>query len=140
MPSLSWGLILGRNLVRFTSRKGTIQPAEGRLLAILVSVAWHLRVSRVIENPDRVLTQMQVHNQWATAINAALRRDRLLTDRIKFGPLALKKQLILYWTNILNILNTWSGLLMEEDSLPDDRTSEGVLVGMRPMTNKLGIG
>ncbi|KAJ7215733.1 hypothetical protein C8J57DRAFT_1600183, partial [Mycena rebaudengoi] len=127
MPSLSWGLILGSNLVRFTSQKGTIQPAKGRLFAILVSVAWdliwNLRVSRVIKNPDRVLTQMQVHNQWVTAINAALRRDRLLTDKIKFGPLALKKQLI---------LNTWSDLLMDEDSLPDDWTSEGVLVGMRP--------
>jgi hypothetical protein len=98
-------------------------------------VAWHLiwnlRVRRVIGNPDRVLTQMQVHNQWVTAINAALRRDRLLTDKIKFGPLALKKQLI---------LNTWSGLLMDEDSLPDDWTSEGVLVGIRPMTDRHGIG
>lgn len=35
------------------------------------------------------------HNQWLNAINAALTRDRLLTDKIKFRPLALKKQLVL---------------------------------------------
>ncbi|KAJ7258644.1 hypothetical protein C8J57DRAFT_1073684, partial [Mycena rebaudengoi] len=94
---------------------GDRRKAKGRLFANLVSVErhliWNLRDSRVIENPDRVLTQMQVHNQWLTTINAALRRDCLLTDTIKFGPLALKKQLI---------LNTWSGLLMDKDSLLDD--------------------
>jgi len=74
---------------------------------------------------------MGIHNQWLNAVNTALTRDRLLTDKIKFGPLALKKQLV---------LNTWSGLLMDEDSLPDDWTHEGVLVGMRPMTDRNGIG
>ncbi|KAJ7216254.1 hypothetical protein C8J57DRAFT_1096174, partial [Mycena rebaudengoi] len=116
---------LGCNLVKFKSDKGVIQPAKGRLFAILVSVAWHLiwnlRCSRGIATPDRILTTAQIHNQWLNAVNAALRRDRLLTDEIKFGPLRLKKQLV---------LNTWSGLLMDEDSLPDDSTSEGVLVGI----------
>jgi hypothetical protein len=66
-------------------------------------------------------------------VNRALRRDRLLTDKIKFGPLALKKQLV---------LNTWSGILMDEESLPDDWIYEGVLVGMRPISNdnRNGIG
>ncbi|KAJ7737850.1 hypothetical protein DFH07DRAFT_752832, partial [Mycena maculata] len=65
------------------------------------------------------------------AVNAVLTRDCLLTDKIKFGPLALNKQLV---------LNTWSGLLMDEDSLPDDWTHEGVLVGMQPITNRDRIG
>jgi ribonuclease HI len=60
------------------------------------------------------------------AIDAALTRDHLLTDKIKFGPLALKKQLV---------LNTWSGPLMDEDSFPDDWTNEGVVVGIRPIKN-----
>ncbi|KAJ7690182.1 hypothetical protein B0H17DRAFT_840783, partial [Mycena rosella] len=50
--------------------------------------------------------------------------DRILTNKIAYGPLAFKKQLI---------LDTWSGLLMDEDALPDDWTlTEGVLVGIRP--------
>jgi hypothetical protein len=132
---MNWGLILGCNLLRFKSGNGIAIPAKGRLFAILVSVAWHLiwklRVSRVISSPDRIPTEAEIHNQWLKSINRALQRDRLLTDKIKFGPLALKKQLV---------LNTWSGLLFNEDSLPDDWTHEGVLVGMRPMTAKIGIG
>jgi hypothetical protein len=70
-----------------------------------------------------------IHNHWLNLVKSALRRDRILTDKVKFGPLALRKQMV---------LNTWSGLLMDEDSLPDDWTlTEGVLVGIWPMN---GIG
>ncbi|KAJ7279953.1 hypothetical protein C8J57DRAFT_999500, partial [Mycena rebaudengoi] len=62
------------------------------------------------------------HNTSELPVNRALRRDRLLTDKIKYGPLTLKKQLV---------LNTWSGILMDEESLPDDWIYEGVLVGIR---------
>jgi hypothetical protein len=93
--------------------------------SILVSVAWHiiwnLRVDRVITNPDRLLTESAVHNQWLKAINGVLQRDRLLTDKIRFGTLTLNTQVV---------LNTWSGLLMDEDLLPEDWTHEGVLVGI----------
>ena len=87
----------------------------------------------MITAPDRTLTTTEIYNQWLRAVNRALQRDRLLTltDEIKFGPLALEKQLV---------LKTWSGLLMDEDSLPDDWTSEGVWVGMRPVKDKHGIG
>ncbi|KAJ7719014.1 hypothetical protein DFH07DRAFT_761317, partial [Mycena maculata] len=64
---------------------------------------------------------------WLKAVNSALRRDRILTDKIKFGTLALNKQLV---------LNTWSGLLMDEDSMPDDWTYTEI----RPTTDKSGIG
>jgi hypothetical protein len=67
---------------------------------------------------------VSIHNQWLIAINSALKRDRILTDKVKF---ALKKQLV---------LNTWSGLL-KDDSLSDDWTKiEGVLVGIWPMNGK----
>jgi hypothetical protein len=85
----------------------------------------------VITNPDRILTESAIHNQWLKAINGALQRDRLLTDQIRFGTLTLEKQLV---------LNTWSGLLMDEDSLPDDWTHEGVLVGIWPINDRHGIG
>jgi hypothetical protein len=55
------------------------------------------------------------------AVNAILTHDRLLTDKLRFGPLALKKQLV---------LNTWSGILLDEESLPDDWIPEEVLVGV----------
>ncbi|KAJ7692204.1 hypothetical protein B0H17DRAFT_934293, partial [Mycena rosella] len=68
-------------------------------------------------------------NHWLRSINTVLHRDCILTDKIKFGPLALKAKLV---------LKTWSGLLMDEDSLPDDWThTEEVLVAIRPIT---GIG
>ncbi|KAJ7233326.1 hypothetical protein C8J57DRAFT_1090626, partial [Mycena rebaudengoi] len=129
--------ILGCNLVRFKSDNGAILTAKGRLFAILISVAWHLiwnlRVNRVIISQDRRMSAAEIHNKWLNAVNKALMRDRLLTDKTKFGPLALKKQLV---------LNTWSGILMDEDSLPDDWIYEGVLVGMRPISNgnRHGIG
>ncbi|KAJ6628226.1 hypothetical protein B0H10DRAFT_2209891 [Mycena sp. CBHHK59/15] len=64
-------------------------------------------------------------------MNSALRRDCILTNKIKFGPLALKKNMV---------LNTWSGLLMDEDTLPDDWTlTEGVLVELaRASQTRLG--
>jgi hypothetical protein len=86
-------------------------------------------VNRVITNSGITLTVDNIHNHWLKLVNSALRRDRILTDKVKFGPFALRKQMV---------LNTWSGLLMDEDSLPDDWTlTEGVLVGIWPMN---GIG
>jgi hypothetical protein len=88
-----------------------------------VSTAWHiiwkLRVNCVITNPDRTTTLTEIHNQWLKdlkAVNKALQQDCLLTDRVRFVSLALSKQLV---------LNTWSGLLIDEDSLLDDQTKEG---------------
>jgi hypothetical protein len=82
-----------------------------------------------------VVTLSNIHNHWVKVVNMALNRDRLLTSKIKFGALAFKKQLV---------LNTWSGLLLDEDSLPEDWTNEeGVLVGIQPLTDKTdktGIG
>ncbi|KAJ7772302.1 hypothetical protein B0H16DRAFT_1768950 [Mycena metata] len=127
-PTMKWGLILGCNLVKFKSTKGLLVREQGRLFTILVSIAWHLiwnlRVARVIRNPDMPLNEDAIHNQWLKMVNAALQRDRILTNKARFGTLALNKQ---------TVLNTWSGLLMDEDSLPDDWIfTKGVLVGIRP--------
>jgi ribonuclease HI len=64
-------------------------------------------------------------------INQALQQDCLLTDKVRFDSLALNKQLV---------LGTWSGLLLDEDSLLDDWTKEGVLVGMQPIIDQHGMG
>jgi hypothetical protein len=65
-------------------------------------------------------------------INGALKRDQILTNRTRFGSLAIGKQLV---------FDTWSGTLLDEDSLPDDWIkSKGVLVGIRPSTQTNGVG
>ncbi|KAJ7751680.1 hypothetical protein B0H16DRAFT_1547993 [Mycena metata] len=70
------------------------------------------------------LNEDTIYNQWLKMVNAALQRDRILTNKARFGTRALNKQ---------TVLNTWSGLLMDEDSLPDDWIfTKGVLVGIRP--------
>jgi hypothetical protein len=50
---------------------------------------------------------------------------------MEFKTLALKKQCV---------LNTWSGLLLDEASLLDNWINEGVLVGIQPIVDKIGIG
>ncbi|KAF8182473.1 hypothetical protein K438DRAFT_1600930, partial [Mycena galopus ATCC 62051] len=106
---------LGLGLARFRSRKSTVYPAKNRFFTILVSASmqliWHLEAknSRVISTGTAAST-FKLHNLWLFAINTALKRDIILTNRARFGMLAIKKQLV---------LNTWSGALADEDALPD---------------------
>ncbi|KAJ7826030.1 hypothetical protein B0H13DRAFT_2241148 [Mycena leptocephala] len=65
---------------------------------------------RVFET-HTLASKAEIHNRWVELINSALKRDQLLTNRARFGSLATKKQLV---------LDTWSGALLDEDSLPDD--------------------
>jgi hypothetical protein len=57
------------------------------------------------------------------------RSNHRLTDKLTFGPLALNES---------NGLNTWSGLLMDEDSPLDDWTYTGLLVDIRPINVLVG--
>jgi ribonuclease HI len=115
-PKLNWGLILGCALGRFRNSKGKIIPSKNIFFAVVVSVSmkliWNLRNNRVFERHCPPSKQ-DIHNCWLAAINAALRQDQLLTNTARFGDLATKKQVV---------LNTWSGTLFDEDSLPDDWT------------------
>jgi hypothetical protein len=96
-----------------------------------MSLIWNLRNERVFEAHTQASAN-EIHNHWVSLMNAALKRDRLLSNRTRFGSLATKKQLV---------LETWSGTLLDEDSLPDDWTrSEEVLVGIRHITRKNGVG
>ncbi|KAJ6622257.1 hypothetical protein B0H10DRAFT_1788385 [Mycena sp. CBHHK59/15] len=129
-PTLSWGLILGCNLVKFKHSNGKLIPAMGRLFAISEYgprlTIWNIRNDKVLKNPHRNITDVEIHNRWLKSVNSALGRDRILTNKMKFGNLALNKDLV---------LRTWSGLLMNEAALPDDWTyTVGVLVGIQPLT------
>ncbi|KAJ7737787.1 hypothetical protein DFH07DRAFT_752898, partial [Mycena maculata] len=63
----------------------------------------------------------KTYNKWLKPLNTILQRDSILTDKKNFGPLTFNKTAV---------LKTWSGLLLDKDSLPDDWTHEGVLVGI----------
>ncbi|KAJ6546271.1 hypothetical protein DFH09DRAFT_927399, partial [Mycena vulgaris] len=104
--------------------------------AILVKMKfWNIRNDRVLKTPSRNITDSEIHNRSLKSINSALGRDQILANKLKFGELALNKDLV---------LRTWSGLLMNEDSLPDDWTyTVGVLVGIQPLrlnNSRNGIG
>jgi len=133
-PKITWGLVLGSNLMRFQTKNGKPMPHKERLFSILLSTAWYtiwnMRVERRIRTPGKQFEVSEIHNRWLKTINGILQRERILTDKLKFGSLGIDKQVV---------LNTWSGLLLDEDSLPDDWLKErGVLVGILPM--KLGVG
>ncbi|KAJ7735928.1 hypothetical protein B0H16DRAFT_1326836, partial [Mycena metata] len=110
------GLILGCSLARFKSHTRKPVPAQNRFYTIIVTISmkliWNLRNERMFET-HCAATDKEIHNRWVSLINSALKRDILLTNQARFGSLAIKKQVV---------LNTWSGTLLEEDSLPDDWT------------------
>jgi hypothetical protein len=133
-PKINWGLLLGCGLAKFKSTRGKVLPAKNRFFTIIVSTSmhliWKMRNERLFET-KKSASDTEVHNRWVATINATLKRDQLLTNRARFGPLATKKQMV---------LNTWSGTLLDEDSLPDDWIKvKGVLVGIRPATQKNGV-
>ncbi|KAJ6505702.1 hypothetical protein C8R47DRAFT_967574 [Mycena vitilis] len=96
-PRLNWGILLGFNLVKFRSAKGKLILHKQRLFAILVSTSmyliWTLRNERRFDNHDEQHTHTEIHNRWVAAINAMLKRDRLLTSKIHFGRLAFNKHM-----------------------------------------------
>ncbi|OCH95326.1 ribonuclease H-like protein [Obba rivulosa] len=129
-PSLSFGTILGCDLVKVTDDAGALDRGASRLLTILISesaqLIWALRCQWVIDrggNPSTWHTDIEIQRRWIHRINARLTLDRDMTDT-RFGKKALKPK---------TVLRTWSGTLLNESSLPEDwlRNSE-VLVGMRP--------
>jgi hypothetical protein len=126
-PKLNWGLVLGCNLVQFDTPSGKILPEKGQLSAILVSFAcheiWRLRVDRVLTHPGKVHSELAICTQWLRSANASLSRDRILTNKTRFGSLSFKKKLV---------LNTWSGLLLNEESLPDGWKSPRTIYPREP--------
>ncbi|KAJ6490833.1 hypothetical protein C8R45DRAFT_825919, partial [Mycena sanguinolenta] len=96
-----------------------------------MKLLWDLGNERVFKT-HTVPPEQEIHNRWVAAINAAFKQDRSLTNKARFGDLASNKRLV---------LDTWSGVLLDEDSLLDDWTrTKGVSVGIRPITLRNEIG
>ncbi|KIY47302.1 hypothetical protein FISHEDRAFT_45603 [Fistulina hepatica ATCC 64428] len=127
-PELSLGLIMSIGLVEVRGGLNKAKIGDQRLLKIVIAeslyLIWTIRCERRIEFLDdeaKWKSNNHIRNMWIHAINTCLSIDRMMTNRYKFGKLALKKELV---------LQTWSGVLLNEDSLPDDWISEPrVLVG-----------
>lgn len=126
-PKPSLGLILGCAAVSFEGTSGRPASGPNRLFRIIISesahLIWKIRCERLItRNNDRNRwhNKQEITNKWTYAINLRLTMDRKSTHQ-RWKKRAAK---------VATVLNTWSGVLHDEKSLPDDWTdSAEVLVG-----------
>jgi ribonuclease HI len=125
------GAIVGSGLANFQDSEGHCKPGANRLYKILMSesahLIWKLRCTRVVELGDDNETwpsKQEIHNRWVHAMNRRLTLDIAMTNK-HYGDKALNKYIV---------LQTWSGVLKDEASLPEDWTRQtGVLVGIVPL-------
>ncbi|KAG1853775.1 hypothetical protein C8R48DRAFT_749589 [Suillus tomentosus] len=130
-PEIHFGTILGCNLITVRYSDGKEMVGATRLLKILIlesaHLIWKLRCERTIKfggDKEKYHSENEIYNKWMHAINMRLKFDRLLTDSMRYGKRASK---------IDTVLKTWSGLLKDEDNLPDNWIRHaGILVGMTP--------
>ncbi|KAF8897701.1 ribonuclease H-like protein, partial [Infundibulicybe gibba] len=128
-PKPEFGVLLGCGLAAFTNEDRPDQGAN-RLYNILVSETTHLiwktrcewRISRE-EDHDKLHTRSELENKWEYSINRHLKLDCLTADARRYGSKAIPHHIV---------KNTWKGILLNEDRLPDNWIvqNHGVLVGM----------
>ncbi|KAN0085904.1 hypothetical protein V8E55_007038 [Tylopilus felleus] len=127
-PEISYGTILGCNLLTFRS-KSKISYGKSCLFTILVSesanLVWKLRCECIFKmhgDHTKFHSTEEIRNKWIFTINSRLKFDQLYTNRSIFGKKAIP---------IKTVLQTWSGTLLEEENLQDDWSQQsGVLVGI----------
>ncbi|KAG1769047.1 hypothetical protein EV702DRAFT_1251637 [Suillus placidus] len=120
-PKIHFGTILSCNLADFNDNGGKKKPGQNRLFKIIVlesaHLIWKLRCERTIKFEgirEKFHSDTEIYNRWVNAINM----------RLKYGKKALKVE---------TVLKTWSGILLNEENLPDNWVHKsGVLVGMAP--------
>ncbi|KAJ7200337.1 hypothetical protein GGX14DRAFT_372352, partial [Mycena pura] len=144
-PEVSLGTILGCGLAEFRDTRRKVDQGARRLYRILMSesayLIWRLRNERVIDRAGEPASEEEIENKFKFAINQRLQMDKVLANRPRRGRRpALHPKIV---------LETWSGILDNELSLPKDWLREPrVLVGNRafpPRTpyrqnNSQGIG
>lgn len=130
-PEIRFGTILSCNLANLNHNNDKSTTGKNRLFKILVlesaHLIWKLRCERTIKFEgvkEKFHSENEIYNRWVHAINTRLKFDRLLTDSMRYGKKALKTE---------TVLKTWSGVLLNEENLPDNWVHKsGVLVGMAP--------
>jgi len=101
-----------------------------RLYAILLSESahqiWRTRCKWRISDEaslEKIPTEQEIRASWVKNLNRRLQLERLMTDKYRYGPKALKPKLV---------EKTWWGVLRNQESLQDDWLKMGteVLVGI----------
>ena len=134
-------------LLKVRSENGHVHQGTSCLFLIVMSecafLIWKLQCTRLLnttpESPERTISPQEVRNKTLNILNNHLDQDKSLSSKLRYGREALPKDLI---------LNTWSGVIKNENSLPENwLQANRVLVGipLRPEagTNNilsLGVG
>lgn len=137
-PTIGLGLILASALMEYKTADETPTRRTGdeRFFRILVSesahLIWKLRCERIIQKDNVPFTKNEVRKRWVAAMNRRLEMDRLMTNP-KYEHKALSAD---------RVTQTWSGVLLDEDGLPDDGwlNISGVLVGITAAGDRVGCG
>ena len=121
--------VMAAPLLKIKNRNGRTRIGASRLSTIVTLecawLTWKARCKRIIGDKQHNListTDNEALNNLRSALNNRLREDISLTNPRKYGRKAYPKQLI---------LSTWSRILENEESLPEDwLPCNKVLVGI----------
>jgi ribonuclease HI len=131
-PEVSLGSILGCGLVDFKNDMGRPSQSTRRLYKILMSESaytiWIICNDRVISRSGEPLSEAEIINKWTFNINQRLQQDIMLANR---STTRNRPRLV-----ATLVRETWSGILDDEDKLPENWLKESrVLVGRRALTH-----
>ncbi|KAI9068536.1 RnaseH-domain-containing protein [Trametes sanguinea] len=137
LPHLNIGSLLCAPFASACAERGKKNSADDRLLRIVltesVHLCWKIRCERVIDNDPALPHRhgdLALRTRWLAAMNRRLAIDQQLTRAIK-GRVYLDRALV---------LRTWTGLLVDEASLPEDWILRSrVLVGIPALSDR-GVG
>lgn len=122
---IKYDKIMGCNLIHSKTKKQ--KQGNNRLYSIILSesslLIWNYCCQKVFKlGEDQNHTITEIHNRWVAAINSRIKLDKIVTNKHRYGSKAVSKE---------KVLKTWSGVLYDEDSLPEDWTRHSeVLVGI----------
>ncbi|KAG6846755.1 hypothetical protein H0H93_012090, partial [Arthromyces matolae] len=128
-PKPDFGTQLGCGLATFKSDRNETLRGTSRFYHIIMSesthLIWKIRCEWKIgrdENEDDVVPPEAVEARWWNALNKRLKMECLQTNKNRYGKKALNSQMV---------VNTWTGILQDEENLEDDwfMKPNGVLVG-----------
>lgn len=119
------GEIMACGTIKRGTRPGVTDKATSKLYRILVTesahLIWRIRNERRIQGRDPA-SEREIQLRWTKQINIRLALDREMTDKTRYGKKAVPKSLV---------LKTWSKVIQDEDTLPEDWIGEPqVLVGV----------
>ncbi|KAJ7220889.1 hypothetical protein GGX14DRAFT_354287 [Mycena pura] len=115
-PEVSLGTILGCGLAEFRDSRGKVDQGARRLYRILMSesayLIWRLRNEHVIDRAGEPASEEEIENKFKFVMSQRLQMDKVLANRPRGRARpALPPKLV---------LETWSGVLDNEWSLPKD--------------------